>query len=572
MLSPLAGRTLAKSEHLVYDICRACTAARPGDRPASAGEVVAWLGGRRQTPRHPARRWISLALVAAVALVGASRLGTRSSIGATDQLEPTGEPVDWSETATVLATVQGRVECLVSLPGREAVRFAWGKPKQVEDLELDTGRRGPAPLVPEAQKEGCAQPSPDGKHLVYQGYAPDGRAFAFVSDRPDGSGALPVVPIADPSLRSDPVWLSNSKELVIDIDPQHAGVFSLETRRTRVLRDVTSGPPLSVFRSVVGSTIAVLASTEQPLVTDVVGFAWPSGTEATRFRVPGAVFELASLDGRTFFTSHIQDRGDYELWRADLPAHSLKRVAMVRDQDVRSLGLTKDRLVFVTRRDVSDAWRRSPEGRLEPLTRDAQIMEITRCGSGFMAVTRNFSLIRLDREGRSPREVARGQQLRTVACAPDGATWYPIQWGNASNVARCDTSGCVPLVEGELWSVAVSPSGERLAFVRTSAGGLRVETMSVRGGEARAVTLADALCPIGWSSDHALWVPRRVDAKLTWTEVDVKSGAATGKTKVGAHDCTDGWADPESPVQSDLRIVTRSISQIRSVPLRMLGL
>jgi hypothetical protein len=76
---------------------------------------------------------------------------------------------------------------------------------------------------------------------------------------------------------------------------------------------------------------------------------------------------------------------------------------------------------------------------------------------------------------------------------------------------------------------------------------------------------------MGWASNQTLWVSRRRDGKILWTEVDADSGKETGRAVPGLRDCTDGGSDPMSPVNSDLRVIPNRASQLRLLPREYLS-
>jgi hypothetical protein len=95
--------------------------------------------------------------------------------------------------------------------------------------------------------------------------------------------------------------------------------------------------------------------------------------------------------------------------------------------------------------------------------------------------------------------------------------------------------------------------------------------MPADGGPAHDVTDSETGCQAGWASNNTLWVSRRRDGKILWTEVDADSGKETGKTVPGERDCSDGGNDPASPVDTDLRVVASRVSQLRLLPRAQLN-
>jgi hypothetical protein len=198
-------------------------------------------------------------------------------------------------------------------------------------------------------------------------------------------------------------------------------------------------------------------------------------------------------------------------------------------------------------------------------------MFIAPCGRGLAKIANDGTLDILDARERSLNVAHRGR-YNGVACSPDGTSWYPYGRNDAAGIFRCNAEKCSRVIEEEIWSLAVSPNGARLAFVRTAPRGMTVSVVAEAGGASIDVTGAESLCDVGWSSDRTIWVPRRRDGNHVWVEMDVDARAPTGRTKEGTHDCTDGWPDPGSPVEREVETVTRLTSQVRSVPLTMLGL
>ena len=222
MRLPAPGRPLTSQERAAFEIARACTAVDPGKRTVTASEVARMLGEGTRPRRAWRARMSPRALAIATATVvaaatGLAWLGARRSGGAAHQpttqqsplIVPSGEPADWTEKAVVLAEVPERIYCTSLLPDRKTIRFVWGDPRRAEDVDTVTRRRVQSPLAPETYAEGCPDVSPDGKRLVYQGHTTDGRPFAFLSHRSDGRDAVATVQTAEPTMASEPTWISD---------------------------------------------------------------------------------------------------------------------------------------------------------------------------------------------------------------------------------------------------------------------------------------------------------------------------------------------------------------------------
>jgi hypothetical protein len=73
-----------------------------------------------------------------------------------------------------------------------------------------------------------------------------------------------------------------------------------------------------------------------------------------------------------------------------------------------------------------------------------------------------------------------------------------------------------------------------------------VRIVSIDGTGARdLVPRATACAPI-WSGPSTLWVSQRGPEGIIWRELDVASGARTGKTAPGHGDCINN--DPDPPI------------------------
>ena len=152
-------------------------------------------------------------------------------------------------------------------------------------------------------------------------------------------------------------------------------------------------------------------------------------------------------------------------------------------------------------------------------------------------------------------------------CSPDGQSWYFVDGTSPLRLKRCRDNECRVLTEGGTFGVlSVSPDGTRIAFLTMASRGPLVGWMSADGGATHDVSDSETGCAMGWASNQTLWVSRRRDGKILWTEVDVDSGKETGKVVPGQRDCADGGSDPLSPVNPDLRVIANRASQLRLLP------
>ena len=114
-------------------------------------------------------------------------------------------------------------------------------------------------------------------------------------------------------------------------------------------------------------------------------------------------------------------------------------------------------------------------------------------------------------------------------------------------------------------TLSISPDGRHLAFVALERKGAVVDLMDLQSGRVRELVETETGCKAGWASATTLWVSRRRDGNVIWTEVDAESGRETGKSVPGLRDCTDGRPDPQSPVDPDVRVVYEHTAQLRLI-------
>jgi hypothetical protein len=575
VLTPPLGRPLVPEERRALEVCRACTADLPERRPHSAAEVAASLesGATMRTARRRVRLVFALLALGALGASSAALRSRRSVPAAADERELAeipSVPADLSAAGRVLTTVEDRVQCLNALPDGHTARFVWGSPRRSEDIDLRTGRRTPSPLVPEAYREGCAELSPDGKRIAFEGYSPDGRAFIYLSEHPDGRGAVPIVATTDPSVSSEPKWLPGGRAFTFDIDHQHMGLFSLDTRRTTVLPEATTDAYMGAFRSVVGDRLFIAAAVSTPFRTDIIELGGPFLRELARFSLPGTTLEIAAAGGDNLLAT-MSAWQTAPLWQIDIARRSRRQVGTIPGQLLRYPSVTKEGLLLASLRYASDIWRRDPHGALQQVTHSGDIEQLAPCGRNLIAARmdaggRSTSVVVLDKQGRVLRELSTHHTDFSLGCSADGNQWFTVRGDAPNGLYRCNDRGCDRLMSEDIAVLVVSPDGERLAFIQPRKGDPVVSWMPATGGEPREVSASETLCDPVWSSNRTLWVSRKRAGRFSWVEIDIDAARETGRTVPGQTDCITGLPDPASPAQQDFRVVTQRRTQIRLLP------
>jgi hypothetical protein len=589
MLAPALGRRLTGEEEIVLEACRACTVHDVSKRlhcPVEAGRRLTERAAHRRRIRATKRAALvaSLALsmiggatAIAVSVVRGSHDGSGEAPGPAARASPmivaTGEPADWTRTSAVVVEVPERIHCTRLLPDRRTIRFVWGEPTHAEDVDMVTRRRVPSPIVPAAYKEGCPDISPDGKRLVYQGHAADGRAFAFLSQHPDGREAAAVVQTAEPSVASEPTWLADSQTFSYDVDAKHMGVFSTTAGRMNVLPDVTTRSFVTMFRFVVGNHVFIGTYFETS-ESEIVGIEVPLLNEDSRFRVSNLALDLR-LEGQKMYFAHRNRGRRYNIAELDVRSRTARTIGYVPDQLVRHPMIVPGGLAFVSVRLSSDLIWRKPNGTVVNLTKDGRVWDGSRCGKDLI-ISRELAdeqivIERVDYSGKRIEQLSTGPTDWSPACSPDGKTWFYRPHMPKPTIRRCDRQGCRDIFHGFAVGLAASPDGKRLAFLVMDKRGAIAQWISAEGGEPHEVAESETACNVGWASAQTLWVSRRRNAKFEWTEVDADTGHETGKTVPGSRDCADVRPDPVSPVDPDLRIVYDQKSQLRLLDAELLA-
>jgi serine/threonine protein kinase len=583
MSSPHGGRRLTRAGRAVLEVCRACTAIDPARRLQGLSEIASRLSdaGIRRSIRR--RRSLCAALIIGACALGLAvveglhrwRDARGAPVAETDPLliVPTGKPDDWTDKSTVLAEVPDRIQCTRLLADRRTIRVVWGQPAHAEDVDTHTRRRKPSPLVPDAYAEGCPDLSPDGRRLVYAGQTPDKRPFAFVSPHPDGSDGVPMIPIAGHSINSDPTWLPDGESFTYEIDQRALGVFSTTTEQSTVLPPPTPSVSAVEMHFVVGDRIFVAAfEPGKHGETELVGFRWPSLGEEVRLRLPGQLIDLARYDENTYFYARLSRAYAKELIAVNPARHQAWNAGFIPGQYIRHPEVVEDGLSFTSVAWKSDLEVRAPNGTWRAITRNQYLSVPARCGDDLVAsemLPDSVVIVRLDRDGNLLRQMTSGPFDWAPVCSSDGKTLLYLDEEKQGRIMACDAAGCrTVLASAVAASLAISPDDRRLLFDTPTNRGLAVRWIALDGGKAHDLAQSDPACSSGWSSSSAVWTFRRLGGIAEWIEVDADSGRPTGKIVPASHDCSDGIADHDSPVRTDVRAAVDRTTQLRLLPTR----
>jgi dipeptidyl aminopeptidase/acylaminoacyl peptidase len=322
-----------------------------------------------------------------------------------------------------------------------------------------------------------------------------------------------------------------------------------------------------MFRHVVGNQV-YLGSFFDNSETEIVGISLPLLKEEVRFRLPLLALDLRPDGQKLVFSQRNAGRGA-DIAELDLASGSARLIGRIPDRLLRYPMPTTNGLAFVSVRLTSDLYLRRPGGLLTNLTKNGHILDANRCGRDLI-VSREIEpertvIERLDGAGRHLERLSEGPRDWSPACTPDGKVWFYRPHKPYPAIRRCDRGGCRDIFHGFAIGLAASPDGKRLAFVTVDKRGSIVQWIRADGGETHDVGETETACPVGWASADTIWVSRRRDRAIVWTEVDAETGRETGRTAGGTRDCADARPDPASPVNPDLRVIYDQTSQVRLV-------
>jgi hypothetical protein len=306
--------------------------------------------------------------------------------------------------------------------------------------------------------------------------------------------------------------------------------------------------------------------------TEVVGVGWPSVDEEVQFRYGKPILDLQSRDGRTFYGTTTITGASTSIVALTPADRRGSHAGVVRNQFIRYPRFVADGLTFVSLQMKDDAFLRS-NGHWRRLKVDGSIVHAVPCGTGVVIsrlVGERLAIARLEMGSDKIIPVSEGPLDNSPACAPDGHVVFYVSQQQSRIVHRCDANSCRPLARMDAFGLAVSPDGQRLAFVQVGNRGPVVRWMSTEGGPVHNVSDTETACRPGWTSNRTLWVSRRNGHEIMWTEVEADGGRPTGRKVPGSRDCAEGMEDPLSPVDPDVRVVSDRRSQLRLLPSKYL--
>jgi hypothetical protein len=566
-------------ERAMLAVCENCLADDPADRPADAGVVATLFERARSTPHRALWRksgfsrrptvFAGLALCGLIAgalygMVGAPKV---ASTVPNASLQPSGTPADWRTTARVLTTIPERVHCF-SLINRDTARIVAGHPRHAEDVDLKSGARRDAGLLPETYKTGCPQISPDGKSLLFDAVNASGATEIRLSNQPGGGVAKTITPGAEP------VWLRNGQEFLYSLDPSHAAVFSLPTMTFILLSD----PGLGGHQMIADKAASFSSDTLALLLVDE-NAEWAAAVYEGRafdrrvtYHVPAAQYVHFDSHSGDLLLPHNQSASLSTLTSLDWRIGRLKHLGQYPGLEIVNVQNLPDVTVVLGRHRSKDAWLIAGSERTR-MTTDGQVLSAGISAAGDLLLSRRapdgrLSIWRQRRDG-GRRQITGGPSDTTPEFSPDGLHWTYVDYDKKS-VMLCASRDdrCSPLRRDEMlptWP-RFSPDGAKIAYV-TQMGTPRLAVVSLHNGKTKELGPMHYQCPPVWSSPGSIWSLEAAGMDYRWVEHDADNGEVTGKTiaigegrNVADGDCWPTANDARSPFFRHVQIETEERS------------
>jgi serine/threonine protein kinase len=549
-------------------ICSDCLREDPASRPADARDIAEGieaivsgrrrLGKRRRSPATWTVPVVALGLILFAVTTGRwwSHAAAINARGAADPsyVQVQGKPSNWSDSK-ILASMKGPIHCLDWIDGGRGLRVVRGVPRQAIDIDLATKKQTPARIAERMYQVGCPETSSKGE-VLYQRYSSSGRVeIAVQSPSTDGAEQFLTYGTA-------PVWHPNGSEFAFNIDGAHAGVFSVPTAAVTLIADALpahAGDTYVVDKafSADGARI-VLKYMDESYTKYLVSHDFPSLRPLGTATVDRRAKELAVGSGADQLIFAYDEGDSSTLVKLTAASPIASRLGFIPGRYLRKPTFFGGSLAFDARTFYSDVWLEGTGQRTERITSDGKNYNADRSQFGGIIVEHAgpdaSMVVRIYAPDGTFRDVTKGPSDHTPSFLPDGHGWVYVD-GMRRAIVRCAREGqCRPMyIASELPLFPVSsPDEKRLAFITAANSGRLV--MLNASGEARDFGPARSDCSPRWSASDRIWVLLGSEAGSRWVELDVGSGAKTGREmESGPHsDDTYNCPYPADPLGSPL--------------------
>jgi hypothetical protein len=485
-------------------------------------------------------------------------------------LFPSGEPTDWSKSAQALTRVSGHVHCFSITDGKSA-RLIWGTPRRAEDIDLQTGRRTAADLLPETYQLGCPSRSGRADEILYTRQNTQGAKEVWLSKAADGREGIHVTP------GFDPIWLSNGEGFLYSIDAGNAAAFSLSTMTFSLLPDPGLGGHQMILDKIASSrteTVAVLfgSSNAERAVAIYEGRSMLHGAT---FVLPGG--REIQFDGKTddILVSHQLSSSISSIARLTWRTGSFVNLGRSSGLDLMAVQSAGEHDFILGRHRSMDVWYVDGAG-MRRLTSDGENFSAAMSAAGDLLLgkrtTSGALTIWLQQTSGAAKQLTTGPLDVAPEFSPDGSSWAYADY-DKKNIMLCSTAGrsCKVLRHDELlpsWP-RFSPDGKKVAFV-TQVSPARLTVIDLQDGTTREIGVVHGECAPVWASPTELWSLEGARGHHAWVERNAATGAKTGSQRAAAtnlestdqNQCLPASAKPGSPFFRPVRIETDETSTL----------
>ncbi len=570
-------------------LCGECAAESPSARPTDAVEVARRFVRAEQAgaaiasrPFAFKRRWGAAAVVVTLALgIGLGRrhgsplTSPGGTAGAASQhaLKLAGAAIDVS-TSQHVARFEGRVHCFSMLPGGRTLRVIVGQPPRAFDLDAETGIEVASPLRSETYLYGCPVLSSDGRELLYEGLDEAGVHQILYSHSPDGEGGRVL------TRGTNPEWIPNTDDFVMDLDLTHAAVFSIPVMNSSVVPDDSNGQRRLAGKAVSsrgnllalryldtrGETFFVIHSL--PDLDQQASFSLAGSARNQRFESRTDDLEV-SIDG---------PQGNALLAIVDWRAGMARSHAELAGWDLRG-ALPDDHgtTFLLSRRLLDDLWQYDgPDTPPRRLTTDGENDNVARSTSGrFLIQSRRpgegYVIMLLDPGRTSPTLTTPGPRDVTPVFSESGDDWFYVR-SDRQAIVRCDAGNSCRDIhadpQGPIWPVP-SPDSRTVAYL-TWLNTPRLKLLSLSDGTVRDLGAAIVDCAPVWADDQHIWVLQFSERRPEWIEIDLRTSRRSGRRQEAGsvtadyRDCSMK-EDRRSTRYPQVRVVASESSEIRAI-------
>jgi hypothetical protein len=473
-----------------------------------------------------------------------------------------------------VATFAGRVRCFSMLPGGRSFRVVVGEPQRAFDVDTETGALVTSPLRSETYLYGCPVLSSDGRELLYETQDDSGAHEILYSHSPDGEGGRVL------TRGTNPEWIPNTDDFVMDLDLTHAAVFSIPVMNSSVVPDDSNGQ-----RRLAGKAVSSRGNLLALRYLDTRGeslfvvHSLPDLETRASFVLAGSA-RNQRFDKRTDDLEVSVDgpQGNALLALVDWRVGMARYHAELTGWDLRGeVPDGRGTSFLLSRRLLDDVWQYDgPHAPPRRLTADGNNDNVARSATGRMLIqsrrrSDGYVIMLFEPGSSAPALTTPGPHDVTPVFSEHGRDWFYVRQDRQA-IVHCDArNSCTDVhldAQGPLWPVP-APNSRRVAYL-TWLNTPRLKLLSLDDGTVRDLGAAIADCAPFWTDDDHLWVLQSSERRPEWIEIDLKTSRRSGRRQEAGAETSDhrDCAMKANPLQvryPQVRVLSSESSEIRAI-------